>query len=229
MRVALLFYGQPRFVDNLEVYNNYKSIISKYNTDIFCHTWWSNDNNEFKSSSWSNINYTSNINAIDKIKKLYNPLEFIYDEPINFKSIIFFKLQEKFNNDKFLTEQNFNNTLSQLYSIKRVSEIFVPHKDKYDFIILARYDTIITNFPDINVLNKNTFYLAGEHDSFPDMINIFGTNFLEYSLNIFDDVDTIYDKIENIYPEQFKYKSFLKRFSNTDMVGIPMRAFAIRS
>ena len=56
MKVALLFYGQPRYVDNEEVYNSYKSnILDKYDTDVFCHTWWSETEKEYDYSSWSKI------------------------------------------------------------------------------------------------------------------------------------------------------------------------------
>lgn len=41
MKVALAFFGQPRFVDNQDIINTYKRVIlDRYDTDVFGHMWW---------------------------------------------------------------------------------------------------------------------------------------------------------------------------------------------
>jgi len=57
MKVALAFFGQPRFVDNPEIIKTYKEVIlDRYDTDVFGHMWWEEDAEEYDYSSWSQIN-----------------------------------------------------------------------------------------------------------------------------------------------------------------------------
>lgn len=235
MKVSMLFYGQPRFIDNEDVFRIYNNIINTYDVDVFCHLWWSDKIKSYKSSSWSDIVSNTDINTFGKVKSKYNPIIIECDDEMDLTLDINIRnyLINNFKNNIHCKDNNFKNMLSHFYSIKRVSEIFEKYKNdndiEYDLVILCRYDTILTNFPDLNLLDKSKFYLSGEHDSFPDMINIFGVNFLEWSKNIYDDVKLVYTKVDTPYPEQFKYKSFLNRFSHHDMIGLPIRAFAIRS
>ena len=41
MKVALLFFGQPRYLDDDRAYNDYKRLIlDRYDTDVYIHTWF---------------------------------------------------------------------------------------------------------------------------------------------------------------------------------------------
>ena len=54
MRVALCFYGQPRFIDNKIGYESHNEhIISKVDTDIYTHFWFDREQTTFNTSDWA--------------------------------------------------------------------------------------------------------------------------------------------------------------------------------
>lgn len=238
MKVALLFYGQPRFIDNLEVYDSYKTnILDRYDTDVFCHTWWSKENSEYEYSTWSKISKCPILpNALDIIKERYEPRVLLSEEPKTFE---FSNKVKEFVEANFLKSspegvhwnaKNYSNVLSQLYSIKEVSQVFDCFFTSkiYDWVILARYDTVLINFPDLHKCDNTKFYLPDHHPRFPDTIQFFGPRYIEWSKNIFNDVDDVYQNIWQPSPEAFKMCSFLKRFTIEDLAPYPMDAHCIR-
>ena len=57
MKVALLFFGQPRFLENSLPFESHKDhIINKYDTDVFCHTWWAPDQGDYNTLNKYNRN-----------------------------------------------------------------------------------------------------------------------------------------------------------------------------
>lgn len=161
MKVALLLYGQPRSIDNLKVYNSHKlHILDKYDTDVFCHTWYKPDT-ILPVSSWSKLNnVVCPNNSIDIIKEYYKPKVLHYEEPKYFYN-------SKISNSKEITvfnyanDSNISNIISQLYSIDNVSKLFIQYSNTtgtvYDFVIVARYDIIIHEFPNLTTLDRNFF------------------------------------------------------------------------
>jgi len=243
MKVALLFFGQPRFVDNPEIERVYKSsIIDKYDTDVFCHAWWKEGNGEFDYSSWSKINRCPiPPNALELICEKYNPLLLIHNEPTTFelppnaKAFVDERFTGKHPDGDHWNHKNYSNVMSQLWSIKTVSEIFDAYRKtpevtkQYDWIVLARYDTVLINFPNLEECNPNKFYLPGHHPRFPDTIQFFGPKYLNWSKNAFDDIEDVYEGIWEPSPEAFKMGSFMRRFSASDLAPCPMDAACIRS
>ena len=54
MKVALCFYGQPRFIDNKIGYESHNEhIISKVDTDIYTHFWFDREQTTFNTSDWA--------------------------------------------------------------------------------------------------------------------------------------------------------------------------------
>jgi hypothetical protein len=241
MKVALLFFGQPRFIDNPKIEEVYKeSILKRYDTDVFCHTWWKESNEEYDYSSWSRISKCPiPKNALELICEKYEPLLLQHDEPTKFelpKNAKYY-IDEKFTNkhpEGHWNESNYSNILSQLQSIKIVSELFDAYrkcpetKQSYEWVILARYDTILENFPNLEECDSSKFYLPGHHSRFPDTIQFFGTKYINWAKNAFIDVGDVYEEIWEPSPEAFKMGSFLRRFSINDLVPCPMNAHAVR-
>ena len=242
MKVALLFFGQPRFIDNPEIERVYKeSIIKRYDTDVFGHVWWKPDmGGEYDYSSWSKISECPVYeNATEIICEKYQPLLLQYADPQTFELPPDAK---KFVDEKFTgkhpeghwNEKNYSNVMSQLYSISAISGLFDRYRktpelnQTYDWVILARYDTVLYNFPNLEVCDPNKFYLPGHHPRFPDTIQFFGTRFLEWSKNVFHDINDVYENIWEPSPEAFKMGSFLKRFTLEDLAPCPMDAHCIR-
>ena len=85
MKVALLLFGQPRNIENLKVFNSHlQHIVNKYETDVFCHTYFES-NYDFIPSTWSNINpIKCNENSINIINDNYKPKKIKVDSPRTF-------------------------------------------------------------------------------------------------------------------------------------------------
>lgn len=248
MKVALAFFGQPRFVDNPDIIKTYKKVVlDRYDTDVFGHMWWEEDAEEYDYSSWSQINKCPVPKDAPKIiADNYQPLILGIENPKTFelppkaKAFVDEKFTDKHPAREIYGEsgnhwnpKNYSNVMSQMYSIKSVANIVKSYAEEtntsYDFIVLARYDTVLINFPDLNTCDKYKFYLPGHHPRFPDTIQFFGPKYLTWALNAFDDVDDVYEDIWEPSPEAFKMGSFLKWFKHSDLAPCPMDAACIRS
>lgn len=209
MKVALLLFGQPRHIENLKVFDSHlKHIINKYETDVFCHTYFDPDNYEFIASSFSKLNpIKCNPNSIHIIEDNYKPKKIKVDLPKTFnisKEII---ESPRFQRFDYLIDLNINNLMSQLYSINCVSEMFETYcndnKTEYDFVIVARYDIIILEFPSLFDLDSKFFYRMNHHPHFPDIFFIFHPKFIK-SQHTFENLALILDNVvSNKIPDHF--------------------------
>jgi hypothetical protein len=217
MKIALLLFGQPRNIENNLVYESYKKwILSKYDTDIFSHVWYS-PNAVFKPSSWSKLNdIKCNISTLNILKNTYNPICLEDEPPKEFSLKEKYKLSSKFTKFPYFNDQNANNIISQLYSIERVCEIFKKYCNeavKYDFIILGRYDLIIEDFPDISKLDKKYFYTMNNHPRFPDLFFIFNPSFLT-TQQTYSNIDEICDKLIRSDEDFWEFSGECLKFNN---------------
>ena len=75
----------------------------------------------------------------------------------------FLYIEEKkklYNGEFYYSLNNENNTLSQIYSVSKSISLL---GDRYDCVILSRYDNFIYNFPNLNDLNMNNLYLNNSY------------------------------------------------------------------
>ena len=231
MNIALLFYGQPRFIGHPEIYQSYKqNIIDKYNVDIYCHCWLPNNAGKYETSQWSHIsNCKAEDGAVQTIMNQYDPVKIIFEKPKYFECSQ--KIHNFFSHNKFsphnyhYSETDFNNICSQLYSIEQVSNLV---EKSYDFYILARYDSIIKNCLDYTSIKNNKLYCPNTHNNMPDMIMSFGPKYLSWSKNLYTDILDVYPNVANPTPESFKKSTFLNRHSQIDIMPCDMDAIAIR-
>ena len=242
MKVALAFFGQPRFVDNQQIIDTYKQVIlDRYDTDVFGHMWWQEETEgEYDYSSWSKIAKCPIPKDAPKIiADNYSPIIMGIEDPKTFElppnalKYVDERFTGKHPDGPHWNHKNYSNVMSQLFSIKSVANIVKSYAEEtntsYDFIVLARYDTVLMRFPDLNTCDKYKFYLPGHHPRFPDTIQFFGPKYLTWALNAFDDVDHVYEGIWEPSPEAFKMGAFLRRFSQSDLAPCPMDAACIRS
>ena len=231
MKVALCLYGQPRNVENLKVFHSHFNwILSKYDTDVFCHAWYKENYNY--EGSFINISGTFHKESINLIKNYYNPKELVVDEPRQFDISIFDRFLT-YKENSFLTEQRINNTISQMYSINMVNHILQTYIDanniKYDYIIVARYDIIINSFPDMYTLDKDFFYNSNHHHGFPDLFFIFNPIFIKSQL-IYDNLDLILN-IMRTKPDTYwecsceciKFHAFLLHYDKNLIKSVDIR------
>ena len=87
MKVAVAFFGQPRYVGNPQIINTYKQVLlDKYDCDVFGHMWWQEDGGEFDYSSWSKIsNCPVPPDAPKIVTDNYNPLILAIEDPQTFE------------------------------------------------------------------------------------------------------------------------------------------------
>ncbi len=233
MKVALLFFGQPRFLENKKTFQTHcDKIINKYDTDVFCHTWWSLDQNTYETSSWSRINNcAADKHSINKIVEMYKPKVTRFQESINFN------ISEESNYNKITKEYEFafnnrNNIMSHLYSLTKVGELLEDFINttgtKYDFVVVSRLDADVIRFPNLNELDPNNFYLPNHHERFPDNLFVFGPEYINFC-KIFPNIEELSTKVWEPSPEAFKWMNYNLYFKKPPVPHQDVYAEFVRS
>lgn len=230
-KIAFCLYGQPRFLDNPNIFMSYRELIlDKYDCDVFAHMWWKHDGSEYEVSSWSDVlTCPMEDNAPKILYEQYDPVVFEIDDPEkiicseNVEECIRVKFIE--NDDYYeYTDSNFRNILSQLKSIQKVTKLVKNYSNSnsisYDFLILARYDTIISKFPDIESLHKDLYYVPDCYrlkgaNYFSDTFQVMGIKYLNWANSLLDDIEFTCDDVDYMEPENFKFYSFVMRHSKS--------------
>lgn len=239
MKVALLLYGQPRFVDRGVVFQNHKDLIlDRYDTDVFAQCWHSPYHDYEKMSSWAREHGAYETPCIpddapQQIIANYDPIRISVDRPLKceINDNVFNVLEQRFTGNSYYSHENINNIFSQITALDRVCNLLY-HEQNYDFHILARYDAILENMPDLHTLDSGKFYLPhGGH--FNDLVHIFGSAFLwpnpfaglaDRVVNDF----SLAKRIELPIPELYKYEQFTERYGADKLERIGMYAHVIR-
>ena len=241
MKVALLFFGQPRYLDDDRAYNDYKRLIlDRYDTDVYIHTWFDEAGGKYDVSTWAQMHGAKNAvilpDSIERLKKMYNPKVLVHEKPQKFvlppecKAFVDEKFTDK-HPEGHWNPGNYSNIMSQLKTIQRVAQLYEETGDKHDIIVLARLDTWLENFPDdLSALDPSKFYLAGHHNRFPDVIHVCGRRYLGWMKNAFNDINNprVFHNIWEPSPEAFKGMAFLLRYRQSDLSPNPMNAHTIR-
>lgn len=234
-RVAVVLFGQPRFV-NLP----YSSISLKFalkNCDVsfFGHLWFDEENPHFESSSWSGIKKGRlEKNARAYLLKWYRTAEFIFERPekINLKDVDEEVMDEKRQHDIELAQSlvNTSNVISQITSIHRALEHFQKVSDirSFDFVILTRFDVVVWRFPNLKNIDKNLLYLSNIHNSFADQL-IFGEVNKVMATDAFELVEQGITSLDRPTPENLKSNAFYKKFKPEDVVLLNFEAWPLRS
>jgi hypothetical protein len=253
MNIALLFFGQLRWMDNPYTHTSYhEHIINKYNTDVFGSFW-----KPEKGAALSETNHVdkaaptpNDVLGPEKIQKQYKFTDIEFREPID-KFDFTETLKQKAQNHNWPdmwkgfdgTENNwfskpnvFHILLSHMNAIQgagRFLENYIEKTEKeYDLIFLARPDICVWGFPDLGTLPKNNFYLSSHHNKFPDLGFIFPPKYLKTFSNVYDNTVNITD--EELYSlwepnaEALKFNSCRKYVPLDRIYGIPMPLRVVR-
>ena len=214
-KVALLLWGQPRFLNNLSSHESHvKHIMLKYETDVFVHAWWSREPEDMIPSSWSQMTnpVPYNRDTIKYIRTLYNPVHAVYEKQIEFEN----NMDKAKGYDFIKSPNDLNNMKSHLYSMKKVGEVLRDYKDpnEYDFIVLSRFDNIIEELGEFHNLGVG-FYRMQDHPGLADQLFVFSPKFLKF-LDVFDEFDELGE--DSSYSlERMKEKYFAKYFPDHGM------------
>ena len=135
-RVALCLSGQPRYIDQ-GYYFIYKHLLSKYDIDVFIHTWWNSDyigddfqmTNLKRDARWDK-------DTLLKISKYYNPKKIKTEDQ---KEFDYFR-------DVDYGGQHPISPYSMFYSIKESNKLKtqfeIENNFKYDIVIRCRFESI---------------------------------------------------------------------------------------
>jgi len=217
MKIALVFSGQPRFINSVSYISIYDKLLTKYDCDVYAHFWYSSDvNTVYETAAWSTLgNIQLSPNTINDFIELYHPKNIVYEEPYSDIQLVNRKY-ERVNH-----EREPYNTRSMFTSHKKAYNL-IDDVTKYDFIIRIRTDDVIYTIPDLNTLDtsKNYVFLQDNqriviNDSFAIMNN----KDAKYLFNGIDIIDMLYDNNTNItFNNEQLFKEILianNAFNNT--------------
>lgn len=230
-KISFCFYGQPRFIGNLNIVRTYHQIFNGIDAEIdtYGHTWFE-QGTTYISSSWveSCPDYKSDQYTIEKLYHYYKFKNLMIEPPKVFK-FVSDDIRNHYKNIKgrfCFSETSENNILSQLYSIENSMKLAPDDRDLY---VLCRYDTLLLNFPNLNELLVDKLYLSNV-GLFPDAIMIMGKRFLPWIRNIYTASQTKIFDMEMFIPEYFKEKEFIRQgFTYNDIIHDPVKVQVVRN
>jgi len=234
-RVALVLFGQPRFVELGWSAWSHKFALRRTDYQVFGHVWFDPAIAFYDSAPWSGLGrFAVGSNAIDKLRKQYPNIQLQVDKPRKFDvNQITQRLPspaEALIPDFERRRDNLPNTASHCYSIHRALEIANAANDQevFDFFVLSRYDTFLGWMPNLSRLSKSGLYLSNHHDAFPDMIFI-GSPECVNKIDGWKYFET--DSIDqfSLVGEEVKRRAFLSSSLFSDLRPIHMTSHAIRS
>lgn len=217
VKVAIFIIGQPRFLTGKSYESIKKHLIDKYDCSFYCH-WWFDEKNYLPTSNWDGKQppFKCDINTENIIKKLYNPIAYRFDKPLENKMEIINKYKQYKIPDEIprhlIKEETPYNLMSLYKSMKLCSDLYKNDKNdkNYDFFIKLRYDSVIINYPDLNNYNYGDDVLFDYWHINQSLINIDSfickneQNFLSM-FNIYDNFDLLCEKSYRINCEEFTW------------------------
>ncbi len=189
MKIALCFWGQPRFITNNSPYLAIKKyILDKFPTDVFVHTWFK-EGGSMNGSNWSGINnHQFNPKTLDIIYDRYreNIKRLVWMAQPNFLEDDRFKplRQQMYNHmnvsGPIVHDRNFDALCSQMVSTHETINLVKSFgANQYDWIIIMRQDVELLDLPDLNTLNPTKIYCGYTPvSSLKDDIFIFNPRFI---------------------------------------------------
>jgi len=219
MRLAICFFGQPRYLDNKKVHECYTNLINRYETDVYVHSWISGKDCEMSVSDWAKKHSIKECaDATEKILSLYSPIKYKFDSP--FDGRLTTETRQKASVMRFYTENNERNLLSHLKSYSESIRL-VQNPQEYDFILMTRFDAYLFDFPNLHTLDTDKFYLTKRYDGgWCDITQLCGSKFAK-AFDVYDNFDLITDTLVNLDPtfiaELYKRENYDLSYSRTDL------------
>jgi len=213
MRIAICFYGQPRFYK--QVLPIWQKVIKELEADVFIHTWYGQDR-------------ASSVTNIDELISDLNPKEINISQPHRFLDLI--------PEDCKFESQSYHG-MQQAYSISKSFKILDEYERniggfKYDVIVRCRMD-IELHYPELFVeliktsIDENQLYVCSNHwadsDMFDDNImvgrrstikNMF-LQYYYYTLEVINNTKIIPGGEQNIF-RYIKHKNLLEKIIKTN-------------
>ena len=228
--VAVIFFGQPRFVENRLASYSHRLWLRGCDVEYFGHCWYSEGSVSY--SHGENVSTAVNIsnNAPRMLKQQYRNIRLQIDEPMD----DVFSFQAK----KYLEEREDHETIknitklpifiSQYYSIRESLKVFSETINRdYDFVVLSRYDNFIVRVPRPKSLAHEVIVVSDARKYFADLLFI-GNKTLIDALNVFPYIADLVRTEDDFAPEEFKRAAFFKRFNESQIRQVHMNIRVLR-
>jgi len=211
MKVALCFFGQPRFYSNEEIRAFLKDLRMENDTtvDVYMHLWNPKDPKNFARSPWSNIDESAaNIDAEnlrEKIEDIYEPRVLVIEEERDFLK------ENKYSRAPSDSSPEFVHRM--YYSQWKTGEMLKESGEQYDLVMRIRTDSAVMNLPSLQDL-------VGDWIWVPDNCPVYGwfnDNFSVSSQENFLSMVDVYNNLDKFYQE------------GVEMNGEPMLRAQVRS
>jgi hypothetical protein len=156
MKIAVLFFGQPRFVESKISSLSHKLWICPGNdVTFFGHMWLPNHDKYLETQRLGN--YRPHPNTIEIVRRQYKHIKLQADQPLQHEQLVPI---EWISNDHTTDKKYLFNTVSQLNSISRVLELARPTSQDFDLHVLTRWDNFIWWLPFRKKLDKDKLNVA---------------------------------------------------------------------
>jgi len=229
LKVAVLFFGQPRNVQNRIASMSHKIWLRNHDVDYFGHCWFEED-----SISYTGGLHVNKVNIPRSAPKIltrsYKGISLVVDRPKDFSSdsniAEFYPIKE---NIKSRYQYLLPVYASQFYSIDKViNEFFFRKIHDYDFIVLSRYDNLILRLPSLSSLPKNKLVVSDSRSYFADLVFIGQSKHIK-ALNVYPNLKDVLNEEDDFAPEELKRAIFFKEFTSDDVMSVRMNVSIIRS
>ena len=234
-KVALCLSGQPRW---FSVASSYfiKSILSKFDCDVFFHTWFDkNKIGEPYSGAWWSENKSDHYrrDTVVDLYNLYNPVGFIVQPEYD----VFptpRKIEEY--DQKNTTQTTANITFSMFYSIFKSLQLAFDYESnnnfKYDCVIRSRFDCAVEcdsfNFHD---LERNAVYFNDcihNPDVISDYFNYGTSDSMKIYSEIYDNIDSYWNEDNVLMCGEEMLTHHLREKNKLKTVMVPATTHLIR-
>lgn len=235
MNIAVIIFGQPRFVNNPHCFSSQEEKIFKQGTtDVYAHLWYS-QGESYQSSSWSGMNTCPvGQDDIGVFLEKWNPIVLHQETERPFSNPeLFERLKLRFT-DPHWNESDFNKALSHLYSLEKAIEAFEKGKTKeYDWVVFLRTDVCVWEFPDLSKLETSSFYYSSifHPEHFADICYVTSPQYVSGLKAYSYLTDDRYEIVSNLIrpcAEQFKKETFIQTFGRTPLKQTPLPVRVVR-
>lgn len=179
MKIAICLFGQARdYKYGYTCINNFMKDNNKNKYDFFFHC-WIDDNIEYETSPWREIDkktlFIEHQNIVkNDIVQLYKPVSYLFEKPLDKNKETFLIEMEyiqksiAYKNSSQVIQNNIYNIISQIYSRNKVKDLFEKYitntETNYDTVISTRFDGFaFPNNLEISNIQKNKIYASSIH------------------------------------------------------------------
>lgn len=214
IRIAVLFFGQPRFIKSKLAAASHRFHLRKYQVSYFGHVWFDKNVDRVQTAPWANLGEVKlpekSIEILSQsfpgiildveMPRIFDPQPLIDSLELEPGELLTDVLKKEI--------ENIPNTLSQFYSLYRAFELFGKSDLTFDFLAVSRYDNFIWNFPKLFEISRDEITLSNHHPNFPDLIYISKPENLKF-LACYPRLSELCVSSRQLSAESIKYRSYL--------------------